>query len=169
LRLIEHRGREVTGDQPAFGAEPLGRIEPRVAGSCGELEDRLARLRVEVAQHRLAARSRDRLDLIPPARPGGGELLGHLQRVEPLRGMARGLAHGQPPSFGRRGRPDSWCDPTAFGLKAAPREQLAALHLERLRIRALLAHAPRLPRPVHTRIGELTYFPVDSWVGLRTA
>ncbi len=75
---VEHRRREVAGDQSAAPTDDLGRLEAGVADPGRKLEDRISLLWIELAQHPLADRRRNLLDLGPPLLPGRRDLVGDL-------------------------------------------------------------------------------------------
>ncbi len=68
---LDHLRREVARDQSAVRADVRRRLEAGVARPGGELEHRVARLRIERLHHPLADGARDSLDLRAPTLPAG--------------------------------------------------------------------------------------------------
>ena len=78
-RGVKHRRREVAGDQVAAPTDDVGRLEASVANPCRKLEERVSLLWIEFAQHPLADRRRERLDLGAPLLPRGRDPLGDVE------------------------------------------------------------------------------------------
>ena len=70
---LDHLGRDVRRQQAAAGLESRVREEPRVAGACRELEDRLARQRREQLDETLRDRARRRPDQLALPLPARGD------------------------------------------------------------------------------------------------
>ena len=117
-RGLDHRRREVGGEEAAPLADRVGRVEAGLPDAGGELEHRVARPRGELAHHPLAHGSRGFLDLGAAALPGRRDRLRDL--VELPSGAVRRLG-GHPVLLGGRAVEDATAGPAAGESGVLPR------------------------------------------------